>query len=234
MRPLTVDTETTGFEAVGGGIIEIAGVWRSEDLHELRWVESLCLPYEGVRIESDAKACHHIQEADLVGAPTPAEVLLRLLEQSRSSSPVIFVAHNAPFDREFIEAVMVGGGWPDIAWVDTCRCAKHLWPEAPRFGNQVLRYHLGLEPQVPSSSHPHRALYDAITTEAILQKMLETHTVYELVELTKKPVVLHTIGFGKYKGKLWREVDRGYLRWVLRQDFDEDVVHTAGHYLHGG
>jgi exodeoxyribonuclease X len=118
----------------------------------------------------------------------------------------------------------------------------HLWPDAPSYKNQVLRYWLGLEvPFLGSALYPHRALYDALVTAALVERMLQTHTVEELLLLTTEPVLLKTIRFGTHRGKLWEEVPDGYLRWILRQGqkkddadeegFDLDVIHTARHWI---
>ena len=61
--------------------------------------------------------------------------------------------------------------------------------------------------------------------------MLETYTPYELVELCKQPVLLRTVRFGKHRGDLWKDVPRSYLSWIVNQDFDRDVIHTARHHL---
>ena len=47
------------------------------------------------------------------------------------------------------------------------------------------------------------------------------------VDLARQPVVLRTCDFGKHAGKLWSEVPKSYLEWMLGQDFDEDKAHTA-------
>ena len=36
---------------------------------------------------------------------------------------------------------------------------------------------------------------------------------------------------GKERGKLWSEVDTGFLRWMLDKDFDEDAIFTAKYWL---
>ncbi|EOG6839198.1 hypothetical protein ACLH0Q_006002 [Klebsiella pneumoniae] len=42
--------------------------------------------------------------------------------------------------------------------------------------------------------------------------------------------------FGKHKGKTFEEVateDKGYLRWLLGTDLDEDMEFTVKHWLKG-
>jgi exodeoxyribonuclease X len=120
----------------------------------------------------------------------------------------------------------------DKPGICTYRCAKQLWPEAPSFSNQTLRYHLKLfkEP-APKAMPPHRAAADVWVTAHILLKMLRERSVKELLELTKAPILLRTVHFGKYRGEEWSKVPKPYLHWILKQDFDRDVVHTARYHV---
>ena len=88
------------------------------------------------------------------------------------------------------------------------RVAKHLWPDAPGYGNQVLRYWLELP--VDSDCVPHRALGDAQVTAQLLLKELALvdGSVERLLELTETPVLLKTVSFGKHRGQLWKDVPR--------------------------
>ena len=65
------------------------------------------------------------------------------------------------------------------------RCSYHLFPDSPSFGNQTLRYWLGMDIQLPPA---HRALSDALVTASLFQKMLTMKSVDELVVLTTTPV----------------------------------------------
>ena len=98
-----------------------------------------------------------------------------------------------------------------------------------------LRYWLNLDVDVPSDLAPHRALYDTIVTTALLERMLQGHTLQELYHLQNKPVLLLKARFGKHRGELFRNIPRDYLQWVLRQSgdnvFDDDVRHTAKYWI---
>jgi hypothetical protein len=53
-----------------------------------------------------------------------------------------------------------------------------------------------------------------------------------MYKMTGEPVILNKVRFGKHEGKLWSEVERGYLSWILKQsNFDEDTMHTARFWL---
>lgn len=225
---LVVDTETTGLDPSRDGIVELAGVWRAGD--DLRFYSGLCNP--GVPVSPVARSAHHIGDADVANSPAPLLVLQKLLaEHGAPSGERVYVAHNASYDRSFLQRLMESVGIVN-RWICTYRCAMHLWPDAPNYKNQTLRYYLNLEPEVPRDLHPHRALYDAIVTEEILQLMLQQRRVEELIHMSQSPVLMKTVGFGKHRGKLWESVETSYLQWVVRQgDMDEDTLHTARYYL---
>jgi len=114
------------------------------------------------------------------------------------------------------------------------RCAWVLCPDAPAFGNQVLRYYLELDNlDLPEGLFPHRALYDVICTQGILNWMLERASVSELLDWSNNPVLMPKVPYGKHKGKLWSEVDYGYLKWATGPTGptdDEDFVFTANYW----
>lgn len=192
----------------------------------------------GRRIPPEARAVHHLSDTDLRTAPQLPQALANIMVTLDHPGERIeaLVAHNAAFDRGFLGAFFPS----DIPWICTWRCAQHLWPNMPGYGNQTLRYALSVEVDLSPYTllgvqlQPHRALYDATVTAYILQAMLERRTVAELIELTSKPVLQHTCRFGKHRGSLWSDVPRDYLRWVLNQDnprFEDDVVHTCKFWL---
>ena len=54
-------------------------------------------------------------------------------------------------------------------------------------------------------------------------------------DISARPSLLHTMRFGKHKGKTFEEIagqGQGYLRWALaNMDLDEDQKFTMQHYL---
>lgn len=241
-RLAIVDTETTGLSEEDQ-IVELAIVsltpgdpsWRALP----QW-STLIRPSCPVTV--GARATHHIGDDELREAPSVPALLLRrglpeLGHQGESDFPnlpavddVIFVAHNAGFDRRML---VQSGVHPDLLpprTICTWRASLHLYQDAPSHSNQVLRYFLGVDVPLCGLA-PHRALADALTTAAILERMLETETVERLLELTTLPVLLRTVRFGQHRGKLWEELDVGMLRWVLKRDFGEDEKFTASHWL---
>lgn len=216
------DTETTGFEFAANSLVEFAYV--SEDFG--RWNHSLLKPRH--RISFGAMGTHHITEEMVADAPDPDEWFDEHFVPEESYG---LVFHNAGFDRDFLPPRL-----REIPTVCTWRCALHLWPDADSHSNQALRYELGLDlGDMPedAGSLAHRALYDAWVTCALYDRIVrETGKSFdELVELSKQPILLKKLRFGKHANEPIEDVPKSYLRWILGQDFDEDVKHTARHYL---
>lgn len=238
MKFAVTDTETTGTEQ-GDQVVEIAICVLGE---KTRW-SSLVKP--SVLVTHEARAAHHITDEELRTAWTMEEILERrglpeyghlpekeacAAEPDWRREDVVFVAHNAEFDRR----MLLQSGVPEDVLpprtICTWRCALHLFPDAPRHSNQVLRYYLDLV--VPKlKAPPHRAMPDVVVTSALLVRMLEERSAEELLQLTLQPALLSRVNFGKYRGMRWQDLDSGYLSWILGQDFDEDARHTARHWL---
>lgn len=216
---VVIDTETTGIDPDQDAILEVAALRGDGQLYQ-----SYC-HFEGT-IPPEAKAVHHIPEEAVRYAPPLAQVMAELSDFVGGLMPV---AHNAPFDKAFL----ANAGFMRRDWIDTLQCARHLFPDAPAYGNQVLRYYLDLqpEPELIADLAPHRAQYDVAVTMKLLQRQLEFGSTSYLLGLSGKPALLKKVNFGKHKGKLWSEVDAGYLRWCLSQaDMDWNVQFTANHW----
>lgn len=230
MRPVVIDTETTGIDKEQDKLVEVAVVW-----HEGDWLEKfelLCNPHRP--IPPEAKAVHHITEKMVADSPTPEIAVERVLRVA-GGDDTIWVAHNAQFDRGFLELLSPVFA-PVERWICTWRCALHVWPDAPSHSNQVLRYWLGLELDdiLPKDLAPHRALYDTIVTMGILRCLNTERSLEQLIDLSTKPALLKTVRFGKHRGMLWKDLPKDYLRWVaVQRDMDSDARHTAMYWLRG-
>lgn len=216
-----VDVETTGTDAAVHGVVEYAVVQVLPDPWRLgKFFTTVVDP--GHAIPPEARAVHHISDEELEGAPSLTWAMLVASERLPESST--YVAHNAAFDSAFL-----GVPIPICTW----RCARRIWPEAPAYGNQVLRYWLpGLHAQCGPITAPHRALPDAIVTANILIAMLAHHNPEQLVQFTNEPLLLKKVTFGKHKGMAWQDVPKDYMRWLNNQkDIDVDLKWTLEHYL---
>jgi exodeoxyribonuclease X len=232
MKLIVLDTETSDLDpAKGAQVLELA--WVEVTKEEQGWqptfVTDCYIQYSGP-ISPHAHAVHHINPEKLTkeqGALTIEDAIKFL--QSHIDNETILVAHFAEFDRKF---------FPQITrqWLCTYRIAKHIWPEAPGHGNQVLRYWLNLDitkiaPQI-IHRRPHEALYDVATTTAILLKMLERYPPEELFIISNSPLRLQKINFGKHKGAAFDQVPHDYLKWLRqRPDLEEDLKHTIDSIL---
>jgi len=231
MNLIILDTETSDLDPdKGAKLLEIAWIELSHTGQRWERVGSNEFYIEqpsSLFINPHAQATHHIR-ADMLraecGAISRYEAISRLLTQIEPST--ILVAHNAEFDSRFLPEIHTS------PWICTFRAAKHVWPAAPGYGNQVLRYWLKLEPELPHGKFPHQALYDVSVTTSILLKMLERHTPEQLLRLSKTPVRLKTIGFGKHRGQDFSQIPRDYLLWLRnQQDLDTDLIHTLDSIL---
>lgn len=229
MRVAVIDTETTGLDADIDQVCEHAVIVMNRGEEDVWEVEAVYTQMNDITVPMtcEARAVHHIDPASLVGHP--------LFEQGWLCSPnnhlatiEAWVAHNAAFDRAF-----VGRHLPEtlgaLPWACTYRLAQHLWPEAPSFGNQVLRYWQGALPATDVTGlYPHQALYDVSVTATLFQRLARGRSLEQLVHLSQQPVLQTVVRFGKHYGQRWSDVPPSYCRWILGQsDFDPDVVYTA-------
>ena len=223
-----VDTETTGLDPTSDRVVELAAVQIKElsvegvsPLNPTWTIGAPASSFVNPRkpIPPEVTAVHHILDADVANAPDLGEAIDRVLTPFWRETVDIVAAHNARFDRDFLPPLK------DKRWIDTYRCALHLWPEAPSFKNASLFYWKGNRRIEPVEAH--RAAYDALLTAHLLQAMLAERTVDELLKMSTKAVLLRKVAFGKHAGQLWTEVPGSYLAWASTQDFDPDVKFTV-------
>jgi len=238
-----VDIETTGLDLADDAIVEIgwcdlrahqidlAGApanWRVADALTGHPQSRLVDPRRPIPPQSSA--VHHIIDRDVVGCPTAADVV-SLLCGDDAGPAAIFAAHNAKFERGFLDPLMPDGR----LWLCSYKLALRLWPDAPSHANAALRYWRGLEAIDRDRMRPtHRAGPDAYVTATLLAEMLndpEYPPLATLLEWSQQPALQVTCHIGAWRGHKWTEVDEGFLRWVAARDFDEDVLYTVRHEL---
>lgn len=152
---IVLDTETTGFSVRNGGrVLEIGAV--AVENGQIT-AELSTLINTGTPISYGAFRVHGISEQMLAGKPTPAEVWPWFVEFVGTSQ---LVAHNAPFDRSFVqhELGLLGLMLPN-QWHCTVQLARR---KLPRLHNHRLEtVYKGLFGKLPEDVQQHRALDDA-------------------------------------------------------------------------
>ena len=155
-RIIVIDTETTGLSVKSGGrVIEIGAVAveNGQIVAELATLINTATP-----ISYSAYQVHGISQQMLAGKPTPQEVWPWFLEFVGNNSPL--VAHNAPFDRAFVQHELRLLAIPfESTWHCTLQLSRR---KLPRLMNHkletVYRYLFGA---LPEDVQRHRALDDA-------------------------------------------------------------------------
>ena len=128
-REIVLDTETTGLDPRSGHrLIEIGCVELEDLIPTGRAFHRYVDPERDIEIE--AQRVHGISAAFLAGKPkfSDAEVVEAFLEFVGDAA---LVAHNAAFDRNFINAELERAGRPlldAVRWVDTLPMAKSRFP----------------------------------------------------------------------------------------------------------
>lgn len=212
-----IDIETTDSDLETSEVIEVGwvDVWfplQGGKPFMSKPFQTFVRPTKPITVE--AMAIHHITNEDAANG-LPQEELKALFIRDR---PDCFVAHNANFERAFLDT----DGTP---WLCTYKSALRVYPDSPRHTNQVLRYQLGINCDPVLAQPPHRAAPDAYVTAFILMKLAETVSIEQMIEWTSMPAKFPRVMFGKHKGSEWSDVPDSYLRWVINDGkFDEDVV----------
>ena len=113
-----------------------------------------------------------------------------------------FAAHNAAFDQQWLPPDLLG----NLPLICTYKAAVHIWPEAPKHTNQVLRYWLDLDMDRSIADRAHRAMPDAYVTAHLLREILKHASIEDLIRWTNEPVLLPKVTFGKHRGQNWTDV----------------------------
>lgn len=224
MRIRAIDIETTGNFPPEHGVVEIGRcdvIERPCGWKVLTPQSYLVDPQRSFPPETCA--VHHIIAEDVIGAPKWDEIAEAVLFGNAESIDC-FAAHSAKFERRFITDELARG----IQWIDSYKCGLRLWPESPIHSNQGLRYFRNPIGLVRALATPaHRAGPDAYVTAFHVRDLLELASVEDLIKWSSEPALQVTCHIGRQRGMKWRDVDIGFLYWLLDKDFDEDVLFTA-------
>jgi DNA polymerase-3 subunit epsilon len=156
MREIVFDTETTGLDARNGDrLVEIGGVELLNHIPTGRSFHRYLNP--GRPVHPDAVAVHGLTDAFLADKPRFEAVVDEFLAFVGDSA---LVAHNAGFDREFINAELERAArppLPEARFVDTLLIARRRHPGAANSLDALCaRYNIDA-----SARTVHGALLDA-------------------------------------------------------------------------
>lgn len=186
---VVLDFETTGLNPFSDRIIEIGAV-KLESGEVKETFSSFVNP--GIPLPPNIIELTGIQNADVEGAPTAADVLPGFLS-FLGTHPV--AAHNADFDAAFLTQELARLGLHrQSPQIDTLVFAQKMYPQLKRYRLSTLCKFLGV-----TLRNAHRAVHDARATASCLAVMLSqvqargAETLEQVNELTR--------GFTKSRGK---------------------------------
>ncbi|WP_419253473.1 DNA polymerase III subunit epsilon [Caulobacter sp. ErkDOM-YI] len=155
-REIILDTETTGFDPkTGDRLVEIGCIEVVDFMPTGRSFHEYCDPLRDMPAE--AQKVHGLSIEFLTGKPRFEAIADKFLEFVGDS---VVVAHNAAFDRSFVNFELEKCGrpaLPEARWVDTLAMAKKRFPGMYNSLDALCkRYKISLE-----SRDKHGALIDA-------------------------------------------------------------------------
>jgi exodeoxyribonuclease X len=218
-------------ETAGNGPNDVCEIgWQDVTLDSAgRWMvceeRGSVLVNPGRPISADTMAIHHIRDADVEGAPFWKDVAPQILRPPHRV--MALAAHRAAFEQRYCTPRLAGG----TPWICTWKCALRVWPELPRFSNQMLRYQRMPEGLVHEIGLPaHRAMPDAYVTAHHLRDLLNEASLEDLLAWSLEPGLLPRVPSGPDRGKGWDRVSEQALQELL-QDRDIDIRFSAGREL---
>ena len=194
---------------------EESGLWRIGDERGALYVNP------GRPITPDTMAIHHIQDADVAGAPFWKAIAAEILRPEGGVTAL--AAHRAAFEQRYCTPRFTGGA----DWICTWKCALRVWPDLSRFSNQMLRYQRMPHGLVHELGLPaHRALPDAYVTAHHLRDLLNAASLEQLIAWSREPGLLPRVPTGPFRGRSWRDLPTEALA-ALSKERDPDVRYSA-------
>jgi hypothetical protein len=152
--------------------------------------------------------------------------------QGHSQQGCFFVGHNiATSNKLFIKNNL------NVVWIDTMKIMNYL-DEDGELESLSLNYlhdyfDLNVRFDQLQKYDPlrHVRMIVELFHSQILMMRDENDFINHMIELTNQPMLLKDINFGKYKNEKWSKIPKTYLRWIIDQDFNDDVIYTAKYYL---
>jgi exodeoxyribonuclease X len=239
---VVIDTESTGFDPAppdNHRLLEIGAVCADDEY------QSYINPERD--IPPDASGVHNITKHTVATARFEHEVIEDFYDwimELKHDAPWadggnehvnLLAAHNAAHDRKFLPKL------EGFKWLCSYELAKRVWPDAPNYKANTLRYYLAEAVDAGRAIYIgdgllHSALYDARIAEYVLQETIAGYLaqggvddVDAIIEYSQKPYRLKKLWFGKHKDQPIDTVPTDYIKWWMRQerkDGDRDLVFT--------
>jgi DNA polymerase III epsilon subunit family exonuclease len=152
---VVLDVETTGTDPKVGDLVEIAAVKVNGGSITDRW-STLVNPGRPIV----GNQMHGLTDADVAGAPSPAEAVAKALD---FIGDALIVGHNVGFDLGYLEEALPAAHFEPGRYLDTLALARDGYPEVGQYKLETLSSFFGID-----LSQNHRALPDAEATAALL------------------------------------------------------------------
>lgn len=165
-----IDFETTGLSIENDRIIEI-GLVRFDNNKITNQFNTFVNP--GFSIPKEASAVNNITDDMVKDAPREKEAIDSMLEylKSTSNEEIVFCAHNADFDINFlIKALNRCGVSIKLTYVDTLKESRNLIPRLNNYKLGTVANHFNIV-----NGKAHRASEDAIVSGLILINLIDKY-----------------------------------------------------------
>lgn len=214
MKCLIVDVESTGLNpppAPASGVVEVAYLEIDADTLEIK-DEFYSRINPGCEIHLKASEVHGIYAGDVKDSPKLGEVF-------NPKDPVLNVGHNCAFDLKFLAPHydnLVGS-------LCTLALARQYITDSPNHKLGTLVEHLSL-PQGAA----HNALADCHMTYHLLRHIVDKsgRSLQAHIAAAKKPKVVMTMPFGKYKGQKINTLPLWYIEYFRDKEIDQDLRYS--------
>lgn len=170
------DVETTGLSPVANRLVELSGVKFRLAEESVDTFSTLIDPEDS--IPPNVTAIHGITDEMVAGAPTAREVVPEFLNWAGENA--VFMAHNAPFDVEFMRVNIAKSNLPcpRNPVIDTLVMSRDLLLDLRNHQLKTIVEHFDL----PSAGF-HRALADSMYVKEIFSRFVNSFTLLRWEDL---------------------------------------------------
>ncbi len=156
-----------------------------------------------IPIQEGARAIHGISNEMVADEPTMDEFITHKLN-GQFQQDIVLICHNVSFDLPLLQPLgSVVDTFCTMLW------ARQLVSGSPNHKLQTLREFFGLPVH-----DAHRALGDCRTTLDVLRELVKLSGKPFLDLLKVKDQTVHTMPWGKHKGKKLLSLPKDYLEWL--------------------